>query len=443
MIIEDLAFGIDLGIGSCGWAVIRQPASIEEAGTIDGIGSWIFDVPETDKERTPTNQIRRGNRLLRRVIRRRRNRMSELRSLFRQSGLLSIDSADALKLKGLDPWELRARGLDKLLTNHEFAVALGHIAKRRGFKSAAKSKSANTAGDDQRMLKALEATRERLGRYQTVGHMFARDPDYVGRKRNRDGIYDRTASRDDLIHEVGVLFSAQRRHGNPGASIDLEEAYRAIAFRQMAMQDSEKLVGHCPFEKEEKRAAKLAPSFEKFRLLTRLINLRVTTPDGERPLSPDELARATSDLGKTAKLTAKRVRDLIGLSVEQRFTTIKPDQESGDIASKTGEAMSGTATLRKALGDSLWVEMDRQPEQLDQIAHILSFFETNDRIGAQLRALGLDNAVLDAIMAALDRGGFAKFKGAAHISAKAVRRCCQSNANSSPPNASQARRAGA
>jgi CRISPR-associated endonuclease Csn1 len=419
MIVENLAFGIDLGIGSCGWAVLQAPSSADAPGAIPAIGSWIFDVPETDKERTPTNQNRRGSRLLRRVIRRRRNRMSELRALFRETGLLSTDSANALKLKGLDPWELRARGLDKPLTGNEFAVALGHIAKRRGFKSAAKSKTANTNSDDKKMLSALEKTQERLGRYRTMGEMFARDPEFATRRRNRDGVYDRTAGRGDLAHEVKTLFAAQRRLGMDKASDALEESYVAIAFRQKAMQDSERLVGMCGFEPAEKRAAKLSPSFEKFRLLTRLINLRVTTPEGERCLRPDELDRATADLGATKILTGKKVRDLIGLSDEERFTTIKPDQEKSDICSKTGEAMSGTGTLRKALGDTLWNGM--QAEQLDQIAHILSFFETSKTIEAQLRTLGLDDAVLAALVDALDAGKFANFKGAAHISAKAAR----------------------
>lgn len=419
MIVEDLAFGIDLGIGSCGWAVLQAPPSADVPGTIPAIGSWIFDVPETDKERTPTNQIRRGSRLLRRVIRRRRNRMSELRGLFRQAGLLPTDNSDALKRKGLDPWELRARGLDKLLTGEQFAVALGHIAKRRGFKSAAKRKAANTNSDDKKMLSALEKTQERLGRYRTVGEMFARDAEFAKRRRNRDGVYDRTAGRDDLTHEVTALFAAQRRLGLDVATDALEESYVNIAFRQLAMQDSEKLVGLCPFEKNEKRAAKLAPSFEKFRLLTRLINLRVTTPDGERALSPDELARATGDLGATKSLTGKAVRKLIGLSDDERFTTIKPDQETGDIVSKAGEAMSGTSALRKALSDALLVEI--HAEHLDEIAHILSFFETSERIEAHLRILGLGEAALDALLVALEAGKFASFKGAAHISAKAVR----------------------
>ena len=419
MISEELTFGIDLGIGSCGWAVLRHPGASDEDGLIQGLGSWCFDVPETDKERTPTNQIRRGNRLLRRVIRRRRNRMAEIRRLFHACGLLPSADSDSLKRPGLDPWELRARGLDKPLKPAECAVALGHIARRRGFKSAAKRKAANTSGDDKKMLGALEATKARLARYRTVGEMFARDPDFSFRRRNRDGTFDRTAARDDLIHEVGKLFAAQSRFGQDFASKELEEAFMAIAFRQLPMQDREKFVGSCPFEPEEKRTPMLAPSFERFRLLTRLINLRIRTAEGERPLTPDELSRATADLGKTAKLSVKRVRDLIGLKDDERFTTIKPEDEGRDIAARIGEAMPGTAALRKALGENLWAEMRNRPGQLDAVAHVLSFFETAETITEKLEELGLESGVLSTLLAALETGVFAKFKGAGHISAKA------------------------
>ncbi len=417
--MNGLVFGIDLGIASCGWAVLRHPTPGDPSGEIVAMGSWMFDVPETDKERTPTNQIRRGNRLLRRVIRRRAQRMAEIRRLFAQQGLLAGNEPDALKRAGLDPWELRARGLDKLLSPAEFAVALGHIAKRRGFKSARKGKEANTAGDDQKMLKALEATRERLGRYRTVGEMFGRDADFRDRKRNRDGLFDRTQSRDDLIHEVGKLFEAQRRLGNTAASAALESDFTATAFRQLEMQDSEKLVGMCQFEPQEKRAARFAPSFEKFRLLGKLVNLRITTPDGERPLTPEEIKLATGDLGKTAKLSVKEVRKRIGLPADQRFTAIKPEEEAQDIAARTGEAMHGTKKLRDAMGEALWAEMQDKPEQLDRIAHVISFYETADKIGAELRKLGLPTGTADALLD--DLSAFSRFKGAGHISAKAAR----------------------
>lgn len=417
--MSGLVFGIDLGIASCGWAVLRHPTSDDPSGEIVAMGSWMFDVPETDKERTPTNQIRRGNRLLRRVIRRRAQRMREIRRLFAQHGLLAGNEPDALKRAGLDPWELRARGLDKPLSSAEFAVALGHIAKRRGFKSARKGKEANTAGDDQKMLKALEATRERLGRYRTVGEMFGRDADFRERKRNRDGLFDRTQSRDDLIHEVAKLFEAQRRLGNAAASAALETDFTAIAFRQLEMQDSEKLVGMCQFEPKEKRAARFAPSFEKFRLLGKLVNLRITTPEGERPLTPEEIKLATGDLGKTAKLSVKEVRKRIGLPANQRFTAFKPEEEAQDIAARTGEAMHGTRKLRDTLGEVMWAELQDKPDQLDQIAHVISFHETADKIGKELRKLGLPAGAVDALLE--DLAVFSRFKGAGHISAKAAR----------------------
>ena len=78
-VANGLIFGIDLGIASCGWAVLRHPTETDPTGAIEAMGSWMFDVPETDKERTPTNQIRRGNRLLRRVVRRRAQRMATIR----------------------------------------------------------------------------------------------------------------------------------------------------------------------------------------------------------------------------------------------------------------------------------------------------------------------------------------------------------------------------
>lgn len=417
--MNGLVFGIDQGIASCGWAVLRHPTPSDPTGEIVAMGSWMFDAPETNKERTPTNQIRRDNRLLRRVIRRRAQRMADVRRLFHERGLLAGREPDALKRAGLDPWELRARGLDKALSPAELAVALGHIAKRRGFRSAKKGKEANTAGDDQKMLKALEVTRERLGRYRTVGEMFGRDPDFRNRKRNRDGLFDRTQSRGDLLHEVRELFKAQRCLGNDAATAELEDAFTAIAFRQREMQDSEKLVGMCQFEPKEKRAAKFAPSFEKFRLLSKLVNLRIATPEGERSLTPAEIALAAADLGATAKLTVKAVRKRIGLPDDQRFTSIKPEDESQDIAARAGEAMHGTKKLRDALGEQLWAQLQEQPEQLDRIAHVISFFETADTIGAELRKLNLPTGAVDALLA--DLGAFSRFKGAGHISALAAR----------------------
>ena len=53
---EYLTLGIDLGIATCGWAIVKEG---DNGCEIVDWGTRTFDAPETDKERTPTNQIRR------------------------------------------------------------------------------------------------------------------------------------------------------------------------------------------------------------------------------------------------------------------------------------------------------------------------------------------------------------------------------------------------
>jgi len=159
---ENRTLGIDLGIASCGWAVIEQDK--DGGGRIVAMGSRTWDAPETDKERTPTNQLRRGHRGMRRVLKRRRQRMSEIRRLFRNHGLIEVQGPTGLRIAQLDPWSLRAEGLERKLTGPELAVALGHIAKHRGFKSNLKGeRGANASDDSSKMLKAINETRDRLG----------------------------------------------------------------------------------------------------------------------------------------------------------------------------------------------------------------------------------------------------------------------------------------
>jgi CRISPR-associated endonuclease Csn1 len=50
---EDLTLGIDLGIASCGWAVIRGG---DGEGGIVRLGVWMFDAPDPDRRSTGCRQ---------------------------------------------------------------------------------------------------------------------------------------------------------------------------------------------------------------------------------------------------------------------------------------------------------------------------------------------------------------------------------------------------
>ena len=431
---EDLVLGLDLGIASCGWAVIDTSGP-----RIVAMGSRTWDAPETDKERTPTNQIRRTHRGMRRVIKRRRQRMNAVRRLFADHGLTTSATAGCLRVGELDPWELRAVGLNRKLTGTEFAVALGHIAKHRGFKSNAKrDRGANAEGDTGKMLSAIKETASKLQnhgvsgdipevRYRTVGELFFKDPAFASRKRNRDGEFTRSVLRDDQAYEVEQLFRAQRAAGNSLATTELEATFSQLAFFQRPLQDSDALVGDCPFEPAEKRAARHAPSFERFRMLSRLAAIRVTDGGDERPLTPDQIARVDGVFGDQKSLKWARLRKLIDLPEAIAFVGVSADDERKlDFVGRASNAAEGTAAMRTvvvdALGEIAWLSLLATPERLDAAAAIITFREDLGSIREGLTETGLDAGVVTVMMEAVEDGRpFARFKGAAHVSARAAR----------------------
>lgn len=417
---ESLTLGVDLGIGSCGWALIDNADSGD--GRIVAVGVRCFDVPEKAKDRTPTNQIRRQNRLMRRVVKRRRQRMNVVRALFRTHGLLAHDGKKALAT-GLNPWSLRADALDRPLDGQELAVALGHIAKHRGFKSNSKrDRGKNATDESSKMLGAIEKTRDRLKDWRTVGEMFAKDETYAGRKRNRDGNFDRSVLRDDQEREVRLIFDRQRKMGNAIASTALERDFIGKAFHQRDLQDSDDKVGFCPFEQDERRAAKHSPAFELFRLASRLSALRVRSFGGERPLTADEIARAMADFGAPGvKLTYKRLRKLLDLEDGARFDVPLEEEGKREPASRSGDQAAGTKAFRNVLGNA-WKTLADHPEKVDRAAAILTFRESLVSIRKGLDEIGFEPLVLEALMKGVQEGEFAHFKGAGHISARAARK---------------------
>ena len=416
-------FGIDGGIATIGWAVLDWD---ENDAAIVAAGTRTFDAPETDKERTPTNAVRRLHRGQRRVIRRRRLRMNELRRLFLANALLPDARRDALAPKmgqpRIDPWHLRAQGLDRLLTGPELAIALGHIARHRGFRSNAKREAgANATDETSKMKKGIATIQERLAGHRSVGEMFAKD--FPDRKHNRGLNFDRSIQRDDQEHEVRVLFAAQRRLGNAAATEALETEVARIAFFQRPLQDSEHMVGPCRFESGEKCTARRSYAFEMFRFLSHLAKLKLTARGQEdRPLHAEEVALASNDFGKQKKLTWKWLRKTLDLDPSVRFARITDKDESNDFVARSGNAAEGTYTLRALLGDAGWRLLMHNPVLRDRIAEVLTFREDPDRIRLGLSEAGAEPPILDALMNGVETGAFSLFTRAGHISAKAARK---------------------
>jgi CRISPR-associated endonuclease Csn1 len=441
--------GLDGGIASLGWALIKieeDDGGKSARGNIVDAGTWMFDAPE-EKSQTGTrlkSELRRTFRGQRRVIRRRRQRMNEVRRILHRHGLLPSADRDALKQLGLDPWKIRAEALDRLLSRIEFAVALGHIARHRGFKSNSKgAKTTDAADETSRMKKSIAETQERLSRFHTPAKWLVEDDalvlretgrkeensggvDRVRRYRNREGDYSRSLLRDDLAAEVRKIFQAQRRLQSLVATAELEEEFADTAFFQRPLQDSESLVGSCPFESDEKRSPKRGYSFERFRFLSRLNHLTLREGREERTLTVDEIRTAAADFGATGKFTFAALRKKLKLPDATVFVGVKPEEEKKfDVVARSGEAAAGTARLRRViterLGELAWGAVVNAPERLDKIAEIVTFRNDLDRIREGLTQAGFEPALIETLVKAAGDGALDVFAGAGHISAKAAR----------------------
>ncbi len=443
--------GLDGGIASVGWAVVEHDIEKQD-GAIIACGTWMFNSPEGQSSTgSPVlkNAERRTHRGQRRVLKRRRQRMAQIRALFHQHGLLQSNKRDALAGGGTDPWELRLQGLDRALGARELALALYHIAKHRGFKSNRKGEqSVNKADDDSKMLAAIDKTREKLAQYRTVGEMFARDPEYANRKRNREGDYTRSIQRQDQETEVRLIFENQRRLGNTLASEALQEAFEDIAFFQRPLQSSLELVGECPFVDGEKRASAFAPSFERFRFLSKLATVRIVRGREQRSLTPSDMAAALAPYGSTKTYSWKGLRKALGLGDDETFSGVGEDNEGNDLARSKGAA-SGTKTLvdilEAAIGPDKTASLLQRAEPLDEAMAVVAFNEDLAEIQSGLQgltrpspdttgpdvhgpdttgpgAVALPGAAVEALCKAARDGTFDFVKGVGHISCAAARR---------------------
>jgi len=159
---------LDLGTTSIGWAMIRLN-SVGETVAIIKAGVRIFPDGRNPKDGSSLAVTRR----LARGMRRRRDRLlkrkSRLMKFLIEHKFFPTDETARKALEVLNPYEIRARGLDHQITPAEFARALFHINQRRGFKS--NRKTDKKENDSSALKAALRGVRQALHDTQcrTVG----------------------------------------------------------------------------------------------------------------------------------------------------------------------------------------------------------------------------------------------------------------------------------
>lgn len=275
--------GLDMGATSIGWAMIRLDSSDRPCAVIRA-GTRIFSDGRNPKDGSSLAVTRRAARQMRRRRDRLLKRKQRMLEALVRWGFFPADEAARKALAQLDPYALRAKGLNAPLSGPKFARALFHLNQRRGFQSNRKTDRQDSESGT--LKKAISTLRTRLEEEhcQTLGQWLAKRHEQrlsvrarLRGKTQKDKAYDFYADRAMVAHEFDALWSAQAGF-NPGFFTEAARSdLRDILLFQRPLKPIKP--GRCTLLPDEERAPLALPSTQRFRILQELNNLRVLNAD--------------------------------------------------------------------------------------------------------------------------------------------------------------------
>ena len=418
-----LVLGLDPGIASCGFCLLDMTNH-----KILEMGSHLFKAPQEDKTKTSLAVTRRNARSIRRNTARTAARLKHCMELLVAAGLVPEDADKTWfqTRKGDKPvLKLRAGGLDRLLTDREFAQVLYSLCGRRGYIPHGEGRLGET--DDTEGRKVLDAIKKNqaamaAGSYRTVGEML----NAQGRSRNRGGDYTLCVYNSQIKDEVKALFAAQRAHGNTAATQTLEDDYLAcLTWEKKSLEHDARvyeLVGKCPYFPGEKRAASADISSELCRAYERLGHIVIVHEDGsEQTLTANQIDGYLKILFSTApikgnkdcKVTYGAIRKNLDISGKSVFKGIAQDKEKEEVF-----APKAWRCLRRTLPEELLARMFEDRQLGDAICEALTFASSEASLIERLSDLDLTDDEREAVLGVPFTGKL--FKGYGSRSLKAL-----------------------
>ena len=404
--------GLDIGTNSIGWWLYETEGSgkdVRIVGVIDG-GVRIF----SDGRDPKSGASRAVNRRVARSMRRRRDRYLRRRTtlmrILSKSGLMPADPDEAKELAKLDPYELRAKGLDDQLQLTHLGRALFHLNQRRGFKSNRKTdRGDNESGKIKNATQRLdwemrENNARTYGEFLHMRRTRATDPRHIPTVRTRLSVavrgspdakaepgYDFYPDRRHLEDEFHELWAAQARYHPEVLTDELRDLVFEKIFFQRPLR--EPAVGLCLFT-QERRLPKAHPLTQR-RVLYETVNQLRITGDGHRtrPLTMEERdgiihaldnRRVTKSLSSMS-MTFAALSRVIRLSDGERFTL-----ETGVRDSIACDQIRACMKHPDRFG-ALWSSLDwqKQNEIIERVRDVQSDTEFEELVSWLIDTHGL------------------------------------------------------
>ena len=365
--------GLDLGVGSIGWALIETEDN--QPKQILGMGSRIVPISKDDNDQFSKGQAitKNADRTARRTARKGYNRYQMRRALLTQALRNNNMLPERMDENIIDLWKLRSDAATEghQLTLPQIGRVLYHINQKRGYKHS----KADENGDS-KQTKYVEAVNQRYKDiqevHQTIGQHFysellrskierANGPYYT--YRIKDQVFPRAA----YIAEFDQIMNAQRVYYPEVLTDEFIDTLRnRIIFYQRPLKSCKHLVSLCEFEMKPyktkdgkiiyggpKCAPRTSPLAQLCAMWETANNITLTNRNNERFEFTLEQRRQIVDfLCHNKEMKVTHLQKILGIS--------KKDGWYGGKA--IGKGIKGNATLNQ-LRDALqgkydqWLEM--------------------------------------------------------------------------------------
>ena len=377
--------GLDLGVGSVGWALIDVDENTLRPLEITAMGVRIIPLSPDDTKSFTSNKgetpcARRTTfRTARKSLNRYQMRRAQLHELLKD--FLDVDN-QLLGIPPLQLWQLRSDAATEghRLSLNEIASVLLHINQRRGYRHAKSDSGDASKSAFVSQVKNLYTTIK--SENMTAGQYFYRR--LSGSAIHTDGTHpvttyrvkEKILPRQAYIEEVRRILDVQSKFYPEIITPEFKNVVEEIIFYQRPLKSCKHLISLCVFEKRTylnkngkevqsgpRVAHRTAPIVQMARLLESVNNIRLSKSAGrsnksrknsniksgdprlEQPtfiLNAEERQRVFDYLNTHEKLTATKLLEILGLKKSDGF---KPD----DFTSKGIKGNETYCLLRQAL----------------------------------------------------------------------------------------------
>ena len=329
--------GLDIGIGSVGYAVISRTNNLD--ARIEDIGVRLFDSGENIRQKASNAQERRGYRSTRRLLRRRKHRKERIKKFF-----LKIKLMNEMQLKAWQEQngnqnvlQTRIKGLNEKLTPEEILDCIIHICNRRGYREfyGEDSKKENADKDELQKIEGGLASFDEIyqsGGYKSVAEMLINDPAFRTETSFADYRNHKNAERyilikrefvkkelEDILNKQSEYYTQLTANNIRIICDDMVLAQRDFETgpgneddktrRFMGFIDS---IGQCMYYKDEKRAYRSTVIADIYALVNCLSQLSFVNTETGEILLPENVAKEIIDTALiNASITENDIKNIL------------------------------------------------------------------------------------------------------------------------------------